>query len=132
MYLVDTNVWLEHLLAQEKAGTVARFLDEVPSEHLFISDFSFHSVGVILSKLGKLDALARFVQDAFVDGSVTLLHLQAEDTERVVSRIRDFGLDFDDAYQYVTAEKHGLILISFDGDFDQTERGRKGPLDVLS
>ena len=41
------------------------------------------------------------------------------------------GLDFDDAYQYVAAETHNLTLVSFDADFDRTERGRKTPADVL-
>jgi hypothetical protein len=36
-------------------------------------------------------------------------------------------LDFDDAYQYTAAEKHNLILLSFDTDFDRTSRGRKTP-----
>jgi hypothetical protein len=42
-----------------------------------------------------------------------------------------FNLDFDDAYQYVAAEKHDLTLVSLDADFDRTERGRKTPADVL-
>lgn len=42
-----------------------------------------------------------------------------------------FGLDFDDAYQYRAAELYGLELISFDKDFDRTERGRKEPEDVV-
>nr|HID14904.1 PIN domain-containing protein [Anaerolineae bacterium] len=43
-----------------------------------------------------------------------------------------FRLDFDDAYQYVAAEEYGLTLVSFDTDFDRTERGRKTPAQVLS
>jgi predicted nucleic acid-binding protein len=35
------------------------------------------------------------------------------------------GLDFDDAYQYVAAEKHSMALVSFDADFDRTDRGRR-------
>jgi predicted nucleic acid-binding protein len=38
-------------------------------------------------------------------------------------------LDFD-AYQYVAAEKHDLVIVSFDADLDHTERGRKTPADV--
>jgi predicted nucleic acid-binding protein len=34
MYLVDTNVWLEHLLAQKQAETVRKFLNTIPSEYL--------------------------------------------------------------------------------------------------
>ena len=44
MYLVDTNVWLERLMDQTKANEVRQFLDNIPSEHLFITDFSFHSI----------------------------------------------------------------------------------------
>ena len=40
-------------------------------------------------------------------------------------------LDFDDAYQYAVAERYGLTIISFDSDFDRTERGRKPPGDLL-
>jgi len=36
-------------------------------------------------------------------------------------------LSFDDAYQYVAAEKFGYILISLDSDFDRTPKGRRLP-----
>ncbi|MDI6810798.1 MAG: PIN domain-containing protein [archaeon] len=42
-----------------------------------------------------------------------------------------FHLDFDDAYQYTVAEKHDLQIVSFDTDFDRTERGRKTPDEVV-
>jgi hypothetical protein len=48
-----------------------------------------------------------------------------------MSARKRFRLDFDDAYQYVAAEKHDLTLVSFDADFDRTDRGRKTPVDVL-
>jgi predicted nucleic acid-binding protein len=44
---------------------------------------------------------------------------------------RKFGLDFDDAYQYLAAVKYDLTLVSFDSDFDRTERGRRTPADVI-
>ena len=42
-----------------------------------------------------------------------------------------FGLDFDDSYQYVAAEKFTLELLSFDRDFDRTPRGRKTLEEVM-
>ena len=42
-----------------------------------------------------------------------------------------FNFDFDDAYQYVIAEKYNLTIISFDTDFDRTERGRKTPAEII-
>lgn len=130
MYLVDTNVWLERLLDQSKSEEVRKFLDDTPSERLFITDFSFHPIGVILEKLKQTDTFQNFVKDAFIDGAVVLLHLSPEDTLRIVQIIEKYNLDFDDAYQYTAAEKYKLTLISFDSDFDLTERGRKTPAEV--
>lgn len=131
MYLIDTNVWLERLLEQAHFDEVRRFLDETETTHLFLTDFSFHSIGLILSKLGKDEVLLGFVYDTFVEGAVSVIHLQPEATEQVLASMRRFRLDFDDAYQYVAAEKHNLTLVSFDADFDRTERGRKTPQAVL-
>lgn len=41
-----------------------------------------------------------------------------------------FHLDFDDAYQYVVAEKFNLTLVSFDTDFDRTDRKRMVPAEI--
>ena len=51
--------------------------------------------------------------------------------DKVVDVMQKFNLDFDDAYQYVVAERYGFTIVSFDGDFDRTERGRKVPKDLL-
>jgi hypothetical protein len=131
MYLVDTNIWLERLLDQTRSDEVRQFLDATPSEHLFISDFSLHSIGIIMTRLDKAEQLLNFVRDAFIDGGVGLVHLEAEHTRRLVQVAGQFKLDFDDAYQYVAAETHDLITISYDRDFDRTDRGRKEPLQIV-
>ncbi|MGB9889195.1 MAG: type II toxin-antitoxin system VapC family toxin, partial [Anaerolineae bacterium] len=108
MFLVDTNVWMERLLDQERSEEVGRFLDTVPSDALFITDFALHSICLVMCRLGQQDGLLRFIQDVFERGAVSLVHLGAEDISRVVERMSRLGLDFDDAYQYVAAEKYGL------------------------
>lgn len=120
MYLVDTNVWLERLLEQERSEEAGRFLAQVPSERLCITDFTFHSIGVILSRLNRTEVLLQFVRDVFIEGAVSLVGLLPENMETVVNTMQQFRLDFDDAYQYVAAERFGLTLISFDQDFDRT------------
>ena len=130
MYLVDTNVWLERLLDQTKANEVGHFLDRISSERLFITDFAFHSIGVVMVKLERKDGLLRFVQDTLIDGAVSLIHLEPEDTQHLLRIIEQFGFDFDDAYQYSAAEKYNLTIVSFDSDFDQTPRGRKTPAEI--
>jgi len=50
----------------------------------------------------------------------------------LVSQMAQFNLDFDDAYQYVVAEQLDACIVSFDRDFDRTERGRQVPVDILA
>jgi predicted nucleic acid-binding protein len=57
MYLVDTNIWLERLLEQERWEEVRDFLDAFPSDYFSITDFAFHSIGIALCKLKKKEKL---------------------------------------------------------------------------
>lgn len=116
---------------QDRAAEVAHFLDKVPSELLFITDFAFHSISIIMVRLNQKDALLRFVQDAFLDGGISLVHLEPRDFGNLVRVIENYKLDFDDAYHYTIAEKNNLTLVSFDSDFDGTENGRKTPREIV-
>ncbi len=131
MFLVDTNVWLELLLDQERAGEVRGFLQNASAAELAISEFSLYSIAVILCRLDKDDVLDDFLSDLLVDGGVAGVRLGPEDLREVLATRRRFGLDFDDAYQYLGAAKYGATLVSFDRDFDRTERGRKTPAQAL-
>jgi uncharacterized protein len=122
MYLVDTNIWLERLLEQERAEEVREFLEQVTTGQLLISDFSYHSIGVILHRLKKLPALEKFTQDVFIDGGVGLVSVRPGEISELVKAIELYGFDFDDAYQFVAAEKYQAIIVSFDSDFDRTQR----------
>ena len=105
-------------------------MDRTPQEHLCITDFSFHSIGVILTRLKQPPALVQFVRDILIDGGVVLVRLEPEDMLSLAEVMERFNLDFDDAYQYCSAEKYHLTLVSFDGDFDRTDRGRTTPEQV--
>jgi hypothetical protein len=60
-----------------------------------------------------------------------MVRLGSDDFGRIAKVAQQFRLDFDDAYQYVAAEKHNLVIVSFDSDFDRTERGRLTPDQAL-
>lgn len=132
MYLVDTNIWLELMLEQAKSEEVARFLGLIPSNKLHISDFSFHSICVILTRLKRTSLLLDFVQDVFVNRAVTLVSIKPQDTQELVDAMAKYNLDFDDAYQFVAAAEYGLTLVSFDSDLDATAMGRRRPAEVLA
>ena len=132
MYLVDTNIWLERLLDQERSTEAGGFLTLIPAEELLVSDFTLHSIGVVLDRLGQRAVFPRFVDDLFVQGGIELVAVQPEDMHHGVDVMDRFGLDFDDGYQYVAAEQLDAVVVSFDGDFDRTDRGRRTPAEILA
>jgi predicted nucleic acid-binding protein len=127
MYLLDTNIWLERLLDQQRSEEVRIFLDKTPSACLFLTDFAFHSIALALLRLGRASVLPQFEKDVFVDNSVFMLRLAPEDSESLLTANDAIRLDFYDAYQSVASVKYDPILVSFDIDLDKTDRGRKTP-----
>ena len=113
MYLIDTNVWLERLLDQERSKEVGDLFTRVSSEQFFLTDFSFHSIGIVLTKLKQTEGWMQFVRDILIDGTVTLIYLDPHDMLRLVEVMKQFNLDFDDAYQYTSAEKYNLTNLNF-------------------
>jgi uncharacterized protein len=131
MYLVDTNVWLERLLNQAKSDEVGEFLSKVSTGDLYVTDFSFHSICVILSRLARTSVLLDFVADIFVNGEVNLVSIKPSDAHLLVEAINTHKFDFDDSYQYIAAKQNELTLISFDTDFDRITNFRKMPDEIL-
>ncbi len=132
MFLIDTNIWLELLLEQDRADEVRRFLDAMPSDQIGISHFSLHSIGVILGRYGRRAALVQFVHDLFVVGMVQMVTLPPDAFEAISGAMEAHRLDFDDAYQYVAALQSGADLVSFDMDFDRTDLRRRTPSEALA
>jgi len=130
--LLDTNIFLEIILDQEKSSEAKLLLTEAAEHNFYVTDYSLHSVGLLLIKRNQRNDFDRFISDLILTGAVEMIFLAAEEL-LAVSRISEkFHLDFDDAYQYVAAEKNKLTIVSFDGDFDRTERGRKEPAELIS
>jgi uncharacterized protein len=132
MYLLDTNILLELLLNQAKADEVDRLLRATPPDTLCLSDFSLGSIGVILFRRKLHSLFLKAVDDLFLSGGLRIVRLDVTDMSKVLASSKKFGLDYDDSYQYSIAEKYNLILVSYDGDFDRTSRGRTTPGNILS
>ncbi len=129
--LIDTNIFLEVLLEQARAEEAKSFLAAVESNEFFVSDFSLHSVGLLLFRRSQFEVFKDFLGDVINGVGATVVSLSAIEMESVVENAGRFRLDFDDAYQYTAAEKHDLIIVSFDKDFDRTTRGRKTPAEII-
>jgi hypothetical protein len=129
VFLVDTNVFLEVLLEQQRAEEARQFLLNAPVDSLIISDFSLYSIGIILVRRQMSETFRFFLQD--VQAGMPLVRLNLDDLNVLPEVAQSLRLDFDDAYQYVLAERWGLRLVSFDADFDGTPLGRVTPAIAL-
>ena len=116
MFLADTNIFLEILLKQDKGEDCKKFLnDNVGNIH--ITDFSLHSIGVILFKYDKQNIFQKFVEDAMPN--TKFLSLPVDLYREVVNARKSLNLDFDDAYQYSIAKHYSLKVVTMDRDFEE-------------
>ena len=116
--LVDTNIFLEILLNQNASQKCQSFLNDQAGAS-WMSDFSLHSLGVLLFRKGKADLFQRFVNDVLPQFSI--LTLQDERYGEVVAASRAYGLDFDDAYQLCVARESNLAIATRDRDFERVQ-----------
>jgi predicted nucleic acid-binding protein len=116
VFLLDTNIFLEILLKQDKKEDCKKFLDNHIG-NLNITDFSLHSIGVILFRYGKDEIFQKFIEDVLPN--TKLLALPVERYREVVSVRKGLDLDFDDAYQYSMAKYYGLKIVTMDKDFEK-------------
>jgi uncharacterized protein len=129
--LLDTNVFLEIILSQEKAQEAKELLLKSVKHQFFLSDYSLHSIGLLLFRKNQHEAFQAFVDDVLLNSGIGLLSLHPEDMETVISSSKKFSLDFDDAYQYTVANRYDLELVSFDTDFRRTDNKNKNPSEIL-
>jgi len=116
VFLVDTNVFLGILLRQQKKEKCKEFLNNNIGK-LNITDFSLHSIGVILFRYDRKDIFEKFVKDITL--KVKLLTLPIELYKEIIKANKVLNLDFDDAYQYRTAKHYGLKVVTMDKDFER-------------
>jgi hypothetical protein len=68
-YLLDSSVILEGLLLQAQAAQVQQLLMLAQPGMLCISDFSLHSIGLILTRANLHNVFIRFVEDMILKGN---------------------------------------------------------------
>jgi len=121
MYLLDTNIFLEILLNQDKSKACELFINDNRG-NLAISDFSLHSIGVILLRNNKHDVFSSFAADIFE--KIMIFSLPVNMYSTLPEYSKKTGLDFDDTYQCLVAKYYQLSIFTMDRDFE------KAPEDV--
>ena len=129
-FLVDTNIFIELLLNQVRAGEARAFLENRKRHTLFVTDFALHSIGLLLFRQKQQRVFRQFLQEIMGVLGIGMLSLTVRDMDSLFDLAARFNLDFDDAYQYTAAKQHGLRIVSFDADFERTAEGRLLPVDV--
>jgi predicted nucleic acid-binding protein len=124
-FLADTNIFLEILLLGNKAEACKSFLARNYGR-IHISDFSLHSVGVILFRMRQETIFKAFFED--VSDNTQILSLGKEGYLRLPEIRQRFNLDFDDSYQFQVAKDYDLSIVTMDKDFDRI----RGELEILS
>lgn len=114
--LFDTNIFLEVLLGQEKKKICKDLLNE-STDSLYISDFSLHSIGIILLKQRKHKVFEAFVSDILSHPAI--VSLAKERYNHVAKFSEEYNLDFDDAYQLAIAQEYNLKIATMDRDFNK-------------
>ena len=114
MIVADTNIFLEILLSQDNKEKCKEFLNKQIG-NLIISDFSLHSIGVILFRQKKAEIFNQFTRDILPN--VSIGRLDNMSYPEVVRNSIVFNLDFDDAYQFTLAFSNNFQIATMDSDF---------------
>ncbi len=115
-YLVDTNIFLEILLSQAGRKKCETFLQGEKGA-AWISDFTLHSIGVLLFRQKRAELFDRFAADTLPQ--FTILSLSAAGYLQLAGVNTRHGLDFDDAYQFSVARENKLAIATQDKDFQR-------------
>ncbi|MFQ6086182.1 MAG: type II toxin-antitoxin system VapC family toxin [Candidatus Bathyarchaeia archaeon] len=133
MYLVDTNIFLEVLLSGSKRGECKLFLGYLRDGVRVgsVTDFSIHSIIVVMNQLGRRDGLKTFLQSLTAYRGLSIYPTSLADEIRAIDLAAETGLDMDDSLQYASAlSTEAECIVSFDKHFDGLKIQRREPSEL--
>jgi len=134
MYLVDTNIFLEVLLSQRRKDECKKFLGMLRDGKVegVVTDFTIHSIIVLMDGFGKLDELKVFLSSLTAYKGLYVYTTSIFDEVDAIKVAKKNNLDMDDAIQYVVALSiNADAIVSFDRDFDNLRIPRKEPKQII-
>ncbi len=131
MIVLDTNIFLELLLDQKRAGDCEDLLELVSRGEIeaTVTHFAVHAVEAALPSGENLETFLRNLEHS-VGLYVYDTNLSEEMAAALISK--KIRRDFDDTLQYYVAKKLGAdVIVSFDEHFDGLDIRRVEPHDLL-
>lgn len=131
--LIDTNIIIEIAFNQKRAEECKKLLNAIDQrafeKEVYVTRFALSAIEAMSSKQPP-NFLREFLL-LILEDKIKIFDLKVEDDLMVNSVHSDLGLDFDDAVQYVAANRLGTWLITFDKDFKSKGLIVKTPAEVL-
>ena len=131
--LIDSNIIVEIGRKQNKNRVCGDFLNSIKegmiSEEIFITQFALHAIEALVS-----DIDSNLIKDFLLlihQGFIKTYNSKTEDDLMAMSVKKDLKLDFDDAVQFIAANKLQTYLVTYDKDFSHTSLQTKTPEEVL-
>lgn len=132
MILVDTNVFLELLMDQEKADDCEKLLSAVSEGKIeaVVSRFTLHAIESVVKDPEALSTLLRNIENS---AGLYIYDTNTSDEFVVSLLMKALKRDFDDSLQYYVSKKVGAkAIVSFDRHLDQLDIPRAEPDRALS
>ncbi|MCK4478091.1 type II toxin-antitoxin system VapC family toxin [Candidatus Bathyarchaeota archaeon] len=130
MYLVDANIFLEVLLSRARKEECKKFLRSLRDgkKSGIVTDFTIHSIIVIMSGLNRLNELKTFLLSLLAYKGLHVHYTTLTDEVKATELAIEQNLDMDDAIQYSSAlSANAEAIISFDKHFNGLKIPRKEP-----
>jgi predicted nucleic acid-binding protein len=131
MILIDTNVFLELALDQERASDCASFLSEVAMGNVqaVVTHSTIHAVEASLRSGNRLTDFLRNIESS---EGLRVSETGIAEEASIALLAGKMGKDFDDALQYFVARREGAsAIVSFDRHFDGLDLPRLTPKEAL-
>ena len=129
-----TNIFLEILLSQKRKDECKKLLRMLRAGKIegVVTDFTIHSIIVLMDNFGKLDELKIFLSSLTAYKSLYIYVTSIFDEVKAIEIARENNLDVDDALQYTAALSiNASAIVSFDKDLDDLKIPRKEPKHIV-
>lgn len=136
MYLIDTSIFLEIELNQDKKDDSREFLLKVLQNEIkaITPDFNIDSTVIIMqNKKAKLEDIKKFLMGIVAYEGLTIYDVNLIDRILITKIMEKYKRKYDDALNYFVMKSLGIKeIVSFDHDYDGLPGiTRITPADVL-
>ena len=123
MFLIDSNIFLEIFLKQEKSADSKSFLKqaEINNESIYVTSFTLHSIIVILEKYKLHNEIIQFIQYLNDYANIFIHDPTITDYLEIAKKKDSWHLNFDDALHYHSVKTLGCKLVTFDKHFKKLQ-----------